>query len=74
MILENSRDFFLITDRRRPYLLLEAKLAEEQPTPALRYFRDRLGPRHAVQLVRQGTPRRVDGMHVLPADRLLSRM
>jgi predicted AAA+ superfamily ATPase len=65
---------FLITDRRRPYLLLEAKLAEEQPTPALRYFRDRLRPRHAVQLVREGTPRRVDGVHVLPADRLLCWM
>jgi predicted AAA+ superfamily ATPase len=65
---------FLVTERRRPYLLLEAKLDDEQPTPALRYFRDRLRPRHAVQLVREGTPRRVDGVHVLPADRLLARM
>jgi hypothetical protein len=65
---------FLLTERRRPYLLLEAKLGDEQPTPALRYFRDRLRPRHAVQLVREGTPRRVDGVHVLPADRLLARM
>jgi uncharacterized protein len=65
---------FLITERRRPYLLLETKLSGDQPSPALRYFRDRLRPRHAVQLVRRGTLRKVDGMFVVPADRLLARM
>ncbi|OFW26107.1 MAG: hypothetical protein A3H97_14170 [Acidobacteria bacterium RIFCSPLOWO2_02_FULL_65_29] len=65
---------FLITERRRPYLLLETKLSDHQPSPALRYFRDRLRPTHAVQLVRQGSPRKVDGMLVVPADRLLARI
>lgn len=65
---------FLITERGRPYLLLEAKLSGEQLSPALRYFRDRLRPKHAIQLVRRGTLRKVDGMLVVPAERLLARM
>jgi predicted AAA+ superfamily ATPase len=65
---------FLITERRRPYLLLETKLSDDQPSRALRYFRDRLRPRHAVQLVRHGSPRRVDGMLIVPSDRLLARL
>jgi hypothetical protein len=65
---------FLVTDRRRPYVLLETRLADERLSPALRYFRERLRPRHAVQLVRRGVPRTVDGMLILPAARLLSRM
>jgi predicted AAA+ superfamily ATPase len=65
---------FLITERRRPYLLLETKISDDRPSPALRYFRDRLRPMHAVQLVRQGMPRKVDGMLLIPADRLLARI
>ena len=65
---------FLITERRRPYLLLEAKLSGEQPSPALHYFRDRLRPRHAIQLVRHGSPRKSDGVLVVPADCLLAKM
>ncbi len=65
---------FLITERRRPYLLLETKLSDEQPSAALRYFRDRLRPKHAIQLVRHGSPRRSDGVLVVPADRLLAKM
>jgi predicted AAA+ superfamily ATPase len=65
---------FLITERRRPCLLLEARLSEAQASPALRYFRDRLRPRHAVQLVRRGPMRKADGMLVVPADRLLARI
>jgi uncharacterized protein len=65
---------FLVTDRRRPYLLLETKLADEKLSPALRYFRDRLKPRYAIQLMRDGSPRRVDGILMAPAARVLSRM
>jgi hypothetical protein len=53
---------------------LEAKLTEDQPVPALRYFRDRLKPRHAVQLVRHGQPRKADGMFVMPAEWLLAKI
>jgi predicted AAA+ superfamily ATPase len=63
---------FLVTERRRPYLLLEAKLSEDQPAPALRYFRERLRPAFAVQLVRHGEPRKAEGIRVVPADRLLA--
>jgi hypothetical protein len=63
---------FLITDRRRPYILLETKLASDQVSPALRYFRERLSPRHAIQLVREGATRRTAGIHIIPADRLLA--
>ena len=65
---------FLITERRRPYLLLETKLSDEQPSAALHYFRDRLRPRHAIQLVRHGSARKSDGVLVVPADRLLAKM
>ena len=65
---------FVVTERRRPYLLVEAKLADAQIAPSLRYFRDRLGAKHAIQVVRRGPPRKSDGILLLPADRLLARM
>jgi len=64
---------FLVTDRRRPFLLVEAKLADGQPSPALRYFAERLSPRWAVQVVRRGDPRG-GPIPVIPAERLLSWM
>jgi predicted AAA+ superfamily ATPase len=65
---------FVVTERRRPYLLLETKLSGDKPSPALSYFRDRLRPVHAVQLVRRGLLRKADHALVVPADRLLARM
>ncbi len=65
---------FLITDRRKPYWLVEVKLSDAQPTPALRYFRDRLHPKHTTQVVRHGAPRKSDGISVIPADRLLAQL
>ena len=43
---------FLITDRQKPYALLEAKLTARDADPNLRYFADRLKPNYAVQIVR----------------------
>jgi predicted AAA+ superfamily ATPase len=63
---------FLVTERRRPYLLVEAKLSDGQPIPALRYFRDRLKAKHAVQVVRTGPARKAHGVQVIPADRFLA--
>lgn len=63
---------FLITERRRPYLLVETKLSDDQISPALRYFRERLAPKHALQLVRRGTMRKSDGILVVPAERFLA--
>ncbi len=63
---------FLITERRKPYLLMEAKLSDEQISPALRYFAQRLQPKHALQLVRRGDPRMSDRVTLVPAERLLA--
>ena len=43
---------FLIADRRKPLLLLEAKQADTQPTPSLKKFQDLLKV-PAVQLVQE---------------------
>jgi hypothetical protein len=62
---------FLVTDRQKPFLLVEAKLADSQPSPALGYFAARLSPRWAIQVVRRGEPRGGPG-RVLPAERFLA--
>lgn len=43
---------FLITDRHKPYALIEAKLAASEVDPSLMYFLNQLKPRHAIQVVR----------------------
>jgi len=64
---------FLVTDRRKPFLLVEAKLSDDSPAPALRYFAERLAPRWAVQVVRQGVGR-PGPCRVIPAERFLAWM
>jgi predicted AAA+ superfamily ATPase len=64
-------DFF-VTERRRPFLLVEAKLDGPEPSAALRYFAERLSPRLAVQVVRHGQPRTSGAVRVIPADRFLA--
>lgn len=44
---------FLLTESRRPCLLLEAKLAAQDVSPSVLYFRERLKPVHTVQLSRE---------------------
>jgi hypothetical protein len=44
---------FLITERRKPYALVEAKLSARDIEPSLLYFAERLKPRYAVQVVRK---------------------
>lgn len=43
---------FVITERRVPQVLIEAKLSDTEPTGPLVYFQERLGAVPAVQLVR----------------------
>jgi predicted AAA+ superfamily ATPase len=50
---------FLITENRRPHILVEAKLTEDGIDPNLKYFHDRLKPPYSVQVVR--TPRKNKG-------------
>jgi hypothetical protein len=65
---------FLLTERRKPFLLAEAKLADASPSPALRYFSERLRPARTLQVLRRGAPSRHDDVLVLPASRFLRLM
>lgn len=67
---------FLIADGARPHALVEAKLTETSIDPSLVYYRDRLRPLHAVQVVRQGVRSRTGGANnvmCLPASWFLAR-
>jgi hypothetical protein len=67
---------FLITENRKPYTLVEAKLTEAGIDPNLKYFHDRLKPTYSVQVVR--SPRKnkslfaSDGVFSIPAAHFLS--
>jgi hypothetical protein len=69
---------FLVTEGRRPWLLVEAKLSDATPAPALRYFQQRLQPAAgALQVVRNlaGGPRvHLDGPTVVSAAWALAKM
>jgi predicted AAA+ superfamily ATPase len=56
---------FLVAERRRPVVLVEAKLGEDRPSPALLALQRALGV-PAVQLVRDGTTYRTLGTKELP--------
>ncbi len=67
---------FLITENKKPWALLEAKLMGEGVDPNLKYFHDRLKPAYSVQLVR--SPKKNKGLFTsggifsVPADHFLS--
>lgn len=70
---------FLLTESRRPWLLVETKLSDVMASSSLRYFAERLRPTAgAVQLVRHAprpcalSPAR--GIHVVPAAGALAMM
>lgn len=68
---------FLLTESRRPYLLLETKLSAREVSPSLLYFRERLKPAYCVQLSREEPPRTpagAAGVLRLSAARFLSRL
>ena len=44
---------FLITDRHKPYALIETKLTAHDADPSLKYFAERLKPNYAVQIARE---------------------
>ena len=45
---------FLITERGKPWLLAETKLAKGPVSPALRHYREQFKVPHALQIVRSG--------------------
>jgi hypothetical protein len=42
---------FLLTLDRKPWALIEAKLSEKSPAPAMKYFAERLKVKHQIQVV-----------------------
>lgn len=67
---------FLIVDGKKPFLLAECKLNDAVPDRNLSYFRERLKPKYALQIVRN-FPRRLvrersEQTVIMAADRFLS--
>lgn len=63
---------FLVTDARKPVVLIECKLADERPSAALEHFAGQLGDLPRLQLVRvPGVDRRVRRTRIVSAARLL---
>jgi hypothetical protein len=63
---------FLVTDSRKPVVLIECKLTDERPAAALDHFSGLLGRPPCIQLVRTpGVDRTVRGTRVVSAERLL---
>ena len=64
---------FVVTEGKRPYLIVECKNNETSLSPAIGYFKDRLQAPYAVQVTgRQGYLKQAgDGIFVAGVDRLL---
>ncbi|HKZ41126.1 MAG TPA: hypothetical protein VJ044_09200, partial [Candidatus Hodarchaeales archaeon] len=66
---------FLITERRKPYALIETKMNWQNPDPSLRYFTERLKPVHSLQIARNTAkgkrPYSHKGILCLPATHFL---
>ena len=66
---------FLVTHGRKPWLAVEAKLAEARVDPGIIYFRERLAIPWAYQLTLTGTRDFVEGgVRVLPASRFFAAL
>lgn len=66
---------FLFTVDEKPWFMVEAKLNDENPSPNIKYFRDRLSVPYCYQVIRKKNVNRfVDGIAVLSADRFLSSL
>ena len=64
---------FVLTDRRRPVVLVECKVSDERPSEGLLRYREQLGGLPAVQLVRApGVDRSGRGVRVVSAARFLA--
>lgn len=47
---------FILTERRQPIMLVECKLSNATPSPALRYLKERFPDARAVQVIRDDVP------------------
>jgi len=63
---------FLLTRNKRPWVLIEAKLSDKKPTPAMKYFADRLKVDHRLQIVLEcERPGMAGDIHVIDAANFL---
>ncbi|MCX5859089.1 MAG: ATP-binding protein [Proteobacteria bacterium] len=63
---------FLLTLEGKPWVLIEAKLSDTSPAPALRYFAERLRARHKIQVVLEcERPGMAGDVHVIDAANFL---
>lgn len=69
---------FLITLRRKPFMLMECKVSGRDPSPHLLYFHERLRPKWSFQVVRDFPEglrsHRTDNVMVVAADRFLAQL
>lgn len=66
---------FLLTLNRKPWVLLEAKLSSEKPSPALTYFAERLQAPHKIQVVLNlDRPGLAGDVHVIDAANFLQAL
>ncbi|MCX6578535.1 MAG: ATP-binding protein [Candidatus Aminicenantes bacterium] len=64
---------FLMTVNRKPWFAVETKLADENVSSDLEYFREKLRIPFAYQVIRKsGVHRLIRGVHVISADRFLA--
>lgn len=64
---------FLVTRDKKPWLLIEAKMAETQPRAAIHHFAEKLGVRHKFAVVAKPTPPGMAAdIHVMDAPTFLS--
>lgn len=69
---------FLVTSDRKPFVLVEAKLSEQDASPSLFYFKERLNPPWSFQVVRNTPPgalyKHGKGVFVASAARFLAQL
>lgn len=69
---------FLVTEGRKPYLMVECKAGDASPSPHLSYFRERLKPKHVFQVI-ESFPQQLardssTGVTLCVADRFLAHL
>jgi hypothetical protein len=66
---------FLITKEKKPWLLIEAKLSDATPNPAVHYFANKLSVQHKFQVVADlKEPGMAGDVHVIDAPTFLATL
>jgi len=66
---------FLVTVGQKPWFMVEAKLNETRLSPHLKYFRDKINPPYAYQVVKKtGVDIFREGVRIISADKFLAAL